>query len=281
MTTSKNSSPPRAPLGLEKLSKKVCRSIKGIFSDIDDTLTHQGKLTEDAYAALWKLRKAGLRMIPVTGRPAGWVDHLARMWPVDAVIGENGAFYYYLDPTQGRDGKLVQRFVQTKEVRAANLEKLWKVFRELQKKMPGLEVASDQGYRAIDLAVDFCEDVPRLPPEQIDRIVKAFTDAGAQSKISSIHVNSWFGDHDKYSCCRLLLKELYGEDFDAERDRYFYFGDSPNDEPLFREFTHTVGVANVREFLPRMKHWPTIITKKEGGHGFAEAARWILKQRGD
>jgi HAD superfamily hydrolase (TIGR01484 family) len=270
----------KGPLPLEKLSKKLCRSIKGIFSDIDDTLTDKGKLTEDSYAALWKLKKAGLRMIPVTGRPAGWVDHLARMWPVDAVIGENGAFYYHLDLTQGRDGKLVQRFVQPKETRAANREKLWKVFRELQKKMPGLEVASDQGYREIDLAVDFCEDVPRLPPADIDRIVKAFVEAGAQSKISSIHVNSWFGDHDKYSCCRMLLKELYGEDFDQERDNYLYFGDSPNDEPLFREFTHTVGVANVREFLPRMQHAPTYITKKDGGHGFAEAVRWILKQRG-
>ena len=268
------------PLPLEKLTKKVCRSIKGIFSDIDDTLTDKGKLPEDSYAALWKLKMAGLRMIPVTGRPAGWVDHLARMWPVDAVIGENGAFYYHLDPTKGRDGKLVQRFVQSAEARAANRDRLWKVFRDLQKKMPGLEVASDQGYREIDLAVDFCEDVPRLPPADIDRIVKAFVDAGAQSKISSIHVNSWFGDHDKYSCCRLLLKELYGEDFDQERDHYLYFGDSPNDEPLFREFTHTVGVANVKEFLPRMQHGPTFITKRDGGHGFAEAVRWILKQRG-
>lgn len=269
------------PLPLEKLSKKVCRSLRGIFSDIDDTLTHHGKLTEDAYAAMWKLRRAGLRLIPITGRPAGWVDHLARMWPVDAVIGENGAFYYYLDPTQGRDGKLVQRFVQDAKTRAANRQRLWDVFHALQKEMPGLQVASDQGYREIDLAVDFCEDVPRLPPADVDRIVHAFEKAGAQSKISSIHVNSWFGAHDKYSCCALLLKELYQEEITETQGRYLYFGDSPNDEPLFARFDSTVGVANVREFLPRMKHGPTFITKKEGGHGFAEAARWILKQRGD
>jgi HAD superfamily hydrolase (TIGR01484 family) len=269
-----------SPLELGKLSKKVCRSLKGIFSDIDDTLTHKGKLTEDAYAAMWKLKKAGLRMIPITGRPAGWVDHLARMWPVDAVIGENGAFYYYLDPSQGRDGKLVQQFVQEKSLREANRKKLWQVLESLRKEMPGLQVASDQGYREIDLAVDFCEDVERLPERDIDRIVAAFEKAGAQSKVSSIHVNSWFGAHDKYSCCKLLLKELYGEDFAAEKERYLYFGDSPNDEPLFREFPYTVGVANVRDFLPRMKSHPTYITKKEGGHGFAEAVKWILKQRG-
>jgi HAD superfamily hydrolase (TIGR01484 family) len=278
MKTSK-SSLSSGPLALGKLSKKICRSLKGIFSDIDDTLTHKGKLTEDAYSSMWKLRKAGLRVIPITGRPAGWVDHLARMWPVDAVIGENGAFYYHLDLSQGRDGKLVQRFVQEKSVREENRRRLWAVFEKLRKEMPSLQVASDQGYREIDLAVDFCEDVPRLPESDIDRIVQAFVKEGAQAKISSIHVNAWFGAHDKYSCCKLLLKELYGESFDAIKESYLYFGDSPNDEPLFREFPHTVGVANVAEFLPRMKSHPTFITAKEGGHGFAEAARWILKQR--
>jgi HAD superfamily hydrolase (TIGR01484 family) len=267
------------PLPLEKLNKKTCRALKGVFCDIDDTLTLHGKLPAAAYKALWDLQKAGLKVVPITGRPAGWVDHLARMWPVDAVIGENGAFYFHLDPTQGRDGKLMQRFVQEKALREANRKKLWDIFRKLQKEMPGLEVASDQGFREIDLAVDFCEDVPRRSEAEVDRIVEAFVKEGAQAKISSIHVNAWFGAHDKYSCCRLLLKELCGEDFDQEREAYIYFGDSPNDEPLFKEFTHTVGVANVKAFLPRMKHPPRYITKKEGGLGFAEAAKWILSQR--
>jgi hypothetical protein len=175
----------------------------------------------------------------------------------------------------------MQRFVQEKSVREANRKKLWDVLNELRQEMPDLEVASDQGYREIDLAVDFCEDVERLSDREINMIVAGFEKAGAQAKISSIHVNAWFGAHDKFSCCKLLLKELYNEDFDKERERYFYFGDSPNDEPLFREFSHTVGVANVKEFLPRMKSHPTYITKKEGGHGFAEAVKWILKQRGD
>jgi HAD superfamily hydrolase (TIGR01484 family) len=269
----------RAPLPLSKLSKAACRRLKGVFCDIDDTLTLHGKLPAESYSALWKLRKAGLRVVPITGRPAGWVDHLARMWPVDAVIGENGAFYFTLDPSQGRDGRLVQRFVQEKSVREANRKKLWEVFGKLKARMPGLQVASDQGFREIDLAVDFCEDVPRLSEAEIDAIVAAFTAAGAQAKISSIHVNAWFGSHDKYSCCRLLLKELFQEDFDQERESYLYFGDSPNDEPLFREFTHTVGVANVKEFLPRMEHPPRFLTRREGGLGFAEAARWILQQR--
>ena len=268
-----------SPLSLDRLSKKICRNLKGIFSDIDDTLTNHGKLPEDSYKALWSLKKAGLRVIPITGRPAGWVDHLARMWPVDAVIGENGAFYFYLDPTQGRDGKLIQHFVQEKKVRDANKKRLFEIFETLKKTISNVQVASDQGYREIDIAIDFCEDVERLSEKQIDQIVNAFTEKGAQAKISSIHVNAWFGTHDKYSCCKLLLKNLYSEDFTTVKENYLYFGDSPNDEPLFKEFPHTVGVANVRDFLPRMKSPPRFITKKEGGHGFAEAVKWILKNR--
>ena len=208
MSTARKISNKDRCLPLSKLSKKFCRGLKGIFTDIDDTLTLHGKLSEESYRALWSAQKAGLRVIPITGRPAGWVDHLARMWPVDAVIGENGAFYFHLDPSQGRDGKLLQRFVQDKNTREKNHEKLWNVFHTLKKEIPELAVASDQGFRAIDLAVDFCEDVPRLSEDKIDRIVEAFTQAGAQAKISSIHVNAWFGSHDKYSCCKLLLQDL-------------------------------------------------------------------------
>lgn len=271
--------PNKAPLPVAKLPKSACRKIRGIFSDIDDTISLHGKIPDAAFHALWLAKKAGLRVIPITGRPAGWVDHLARMWPVDAVIGENGAFYFYLDQSKGRDGKLMQRFVQDEQTRKANTQKLWGVFAKLERDMPGLKVASDQQYRAIDLAVDFCEDVERLPEGQIDRIVEAFKATGAQAKISSIHVNAWFGSHDKYSTCKLLLKELYNEDFDQVADQYLYFGDSPNDEPLFEKFPRTIGVANVADYLPRMKFGPTYITRKPGGEGFAEAIKHILAQR--
>lgn len=262
-----------------KLGVRFCKGLKGIFSDIDDTMSLHGKIPAETFQALWKAKAAGLRVIPVTGRPAGWVDHIARMWPVDAVVGENGAFYFYLDESQGRDGKLVTRFLQDDKTRASNREKLWKLFAELRETMPHLRLASDQTYREIDIAIDYCEDVERLPDSEIDAIMKHYERAGAQVKLSSIHINAWFGKHDKYSCCRLALKELYGEDLDAEKDRYLYFGDSPNDEPFFREFPHSVGVANVAEFLPRMKHKPRYITKKPGGQGFAEALKHILKQR--
>ena len=68
------------------------RGVTSLLFDIDDTLTTEGRLTGAAYAALERFKVAGKRAIAVTGRPAGWCDHIARMWPLDAVVGENGAF---------------------------------------------------------------------------------------------------------------------------------------------------------------------------------------------
>lgn len=262
-----------------KLSKRFCRQLKGIFTDIDDTLSTHGKIPATSYAALWKAHKAGLRVIPITGRPAGWVDHIVRMWPVDAVVGENGAFYDYLDRNFGRDGKAVRRYLQDEETRRKNETKLFGVFERLRQELPHLQLASDQKYRAIDIAVDFCEDVARLPDREIDTIVQAFRQAGAQAKVSSIHVNAWFGTHNKFSTCELLLREMYNEPFSEVGDKYIYFGDSPNDEPMFAAFPTSVGVANVNDFAPSMQSLPTHVTQKKGGEGFAEAIHHILQAR--
>lgn len=267
------------PLPITELPAKTCKNLRGLFSDIDDTISLHGKIPQAAFSALWEAKEAGLRVIPVTGRPAGWVDHIVRMWPVDAVVGENGAFYFYLDEKAGRDGKLVRRFLQDEATRAANKAKLFRLFDELKRRLPKLALASDQQYREIDIALDYCEDVARFSENEVDRMLEHYRRAGAQAKLSSIHVNAWFGDHDKYSTCKLALRELYDEDLTKARDRYLYCGDSPNDEPFFREFSLSVGVANVAEFLPRMQHRPRYLTKKAGGFGFAEAVHHILKHR--
>src|SRR6476469_7925960 len=73
------------------------RIVRGLFFDIDDTLKTDGVLRADAYGAMECLHDARIMTIPLTGRPAGWCDHIARMWPVDGVVGENGAFYFRYD----------------------------------------------------------------------------------------------------------------------------------------------------------------------------------------
>lgn len=256
------------------ITAPACRALRGVFCDIDDTLTTHGRLPAVAYAALWRLRDAGLRVVPLTGRPAGWCDALARMWPVDAVVGENGAFWFAM----GRAG-IERRWIQDAETRARARVDLEALSRSIPAEIPGVRVAADQPYRESDLAIDFAEDVPFAGQEAIDRVVAAFRAAGATCKVSSIHVNGWFGHFDKLSTTRLFVAERFGLDLDQGRDEWLFVGDSPNDEPAFAFFPNAVGVANVKDFLPRLAHRPAFVTTAEGGEGFAEAVDLILSRR--
>ncbi len=251
----------------------VVKDIRGVFCDIDDTLTSEGKLTARAYAALERLRSGGKLVIPITGRPAGWCDHIARMWPVDAVVGENGAFYFYYD---GARKKLVQRFLLDAAARAANREKMAAVRERILREVPGCALASDQLYREADVAIDYCEDVPRLPFADVDRIVALMRAAGMTAKISSIHVNGWFGDYDKLGMTRTLMQERYGVDLARDQARYLFVGDSPNDAPMFRFFSNSVGVANVADFGARLTDAPAYVTNRRSGDGFVEVAELLF-----
>ncbi len=251
----------------------VVKGIRGVFCDIDDTLTSEGRLTARAYAALERLRTAGKLVIPITGRPAGWCDHIARMWPVDAVVGENGAFYFRYDAA-GK--KLTTRFLFDAQTRAANREKMLAVRERILRDVPGCALASDQLYREADLAIDYCEDVPRLPSAQVDRIVATMRAAGMTAKISSIHVNGWFGDYDKLGMTRILMQERYDVDLAREEARYLFVGDSPNDAPMFKFFSNSVGVANVADFGARLANPPAYVTRGRCGAGFVEIAERLL-----
>ena len=258
---------------LAAIPAAVVKNIRGVFCDIDDTLTSEGKLTARAYAALERLRSGGKLVIPITGRPAGWCDHIARMWPVDAVVGENGAFYFYYDETEK---KLVQRFLFDAAARAANREKMIALRERILREVPGCALASDQLYREADLAIDFCEDVPRLPFVEVDRIVALMRAAGMMAKISSIHVNGWFGDYDKLGMTRILMRERYGVDLARDQAEYLFVGDSPNDAPMFRFFSNSVGVANVADFGARLTDAPAYVTSRRSGEGFIEMADCLL-----
>jgi len=259
---------------LDDLDPQRLRSLRAVFTDIDETLSTRGKITPAAFDALWRLHAAGVPVIPVTGRPAGWCDHIARFWPVSAVVGENGGFYFHHDGT-----KLQRRYLYSAEERARFRERLAAVRDRILAEIPGTAVASDQPYREYDLAIDYCEDVPRLAKAHVLDIRRMFEAAGAHAKISSIHVNGWYGDFDKLSTVRLYAREQLGLDLDEAREEFVFCGDSPNDEPLFAFFPLSFGVANVRDFLDVMERGPAFITNGEAGEGFREVADLILDAR--
>ena len=261
---------------IQALHVETARNLLGIFFDIDDTFTTRGKIGGRAYQALWALKDSGLRVVPITGRPAGWCDHIARMWPVDGVVGENGALYFWFDE---RERKLKKRFLDPQEVRAEKRHRLMRIREEILASVPGSAAASDQPYRETDLAIDYCEDVVPLDRSAVDRICQIFRKHGATCKVSSIHINGWFGSYDKLGMTRIFAKERWGLDLDANKERFLFCGDSPNDEPMFQYFPCTAGVKNLLPFADRMRHLPAFVASEEGGEGFTEIVETILQHR--
>ena len=262
------------PQPLKALPTAVLRGVDTLFFDIDDTFSSHGQITAEAFEALWRLKRAGLKCVAVTGRPAGWCDMIARMWPVTAVVGENGAFY-----TLMRRGRLEKAYLEPSTVRLANQKRLEHLRQSLQRAFPGHRLASDQAFREFDLAIDYREDVKPWPKARVQRLLAHCRAQGALALLSSIHVNTWFGRYDKLTCVKKLGRELWGRDFATLIRTAVYTGDSPNDEPFFAAFPLSVGVANVRDFLDDMAAAPAFITRRECGAGFSELASRLAAAR--
>ena len=261
---------------IAKCPDNTFRQIKAVLCDIDDTLSWKGKLPAVAYMALENLQAAGLIVVPITGRPAGWCDHIARMWPVNGVVGENGAFYFYYDETSR---KMVRKYWRDDIQLQKDRCRLQRIAERVLAEIPGAAISADQGYRESDLAIDFCEDVEPLSQVEIEHIVDIFESEGATAKISSIHVNGWFGNYDKLLMARKILEEVFKLSVDSNIASICFVGDSPNDVPMFEYFSNTVGVSNVIDFVDSMEARPRWVTENPGGAGFAELAETLLKAR--
>jgi HAD superfamily hydrolase (TIGR01484 family) len=242
-----------------------------VFTDIDDTITTDGKLPAESYKALWDLSENGFHVIPITGRPAGWCEMIARFWPVSGVIGENGALYY-----RYTNKKMRRHYILKNPEIIKNRKKLDKIAKEILTKVKGSAVASDQFCRIFDLAIDFCEDVRPLPPEKIKKIVEIFEKHGATAKVSSIHVNGWFGKYDKLKMCSIFMKKEFGMDIKKENSKCVFIGDSPNDEPMFGFFENSYAVQNITKFLDELKYKPKHILTAPNAQGFVEFAKRLL-----
>jgi hypothetical protein len=248
--------------------------VAGVLTDIDDTLTRDGAIEAPALAALHALAGAGIPVIAITGRPAGWSEPFALAWPVAAIVAENGAVALW------RQADALHRaFVQDAPTRAANAGRLHAVAARILAEIPGTTLARDSAGRLTDIAIDHAE-FARLDDAAIERVAALMRSAGMQATVSSIHINGWFGSHDKLSGARWILQARLQRDFDAECGRWVYVGDSTNDQLMFGHCPLSVGVANLREFAAQLHTWPSFITEGERGAGFAEVAERLLAARG-
>jgi HAD superfamily hydrolase (TIGR01484 family) len=261
------------PAPLATLPVAVARGVRGVLTDIDDTLTTAGAITPDALDALAALRAARLPVMAITGRPTGWSEAFARDWPIDAIVAENGAVALF------RQGDALRvEYAQDETTRHANAQRLKAVAERVLRAVPGSALARDSAGRVTDIAIDHAE-FAHLGKAQIEQVVQLMRDAGMTATVSSIHVNGWYGDHDKLSGARWIVQRLLGHDLDAERAAWIYVGDSTNDQRMFEHFGLSVGVANLLEFAPALQVWPAYLTRGERGAGFAEVAQRLLAAR--
>ncbi|MEI8028937.1 MAG: HAD-IIB family hydrolase [Comamonadaceae bacterium] len=257
------------------------RNIIGIFTDIDDTLTTDGAITRDALQALAKLQAVGLHVIPITGRPIGWSELFARgdaargvaPWPVDAIVAENGAVAFAC-----KNLLTTKIYQQNATTRATNCARMQDVIEQVLREVPSARLSQDSAGRETDIAIDHSE-FTHLCTEDIARVTALMQDAGMTATVSSIHINGWFGEHNKLEGARWIVRELFDRDLDAELSQWAYVGDSTNDQLMFEHFPHSVGVANIRRFVNQLLHLPRYITRSERGAGFAEVAHYILEAR--
>lgn len=246
--------------------------LQGVLTDIDDTLTTSGAVPGHAVDAIARLKAAGLKVVPITGRPVGWSLPLAQAWPVDAIVAENGAVAL----RRHADGTLERLYQQDPATRVANFARMRQVLAEIEATVPGARRAADSAGRECDIAVDHSE-FAQLPQQRIAECVTIMQAHGMNATISSIHINGWYGAHNKLQGARWIVRTLFGLDLDATLDRWVYIGDSTNDQLMFEHMPLSVGVANIARFVPQLQHLPRYVTKAERGDGFVELADHLLR----
>ena len=260
----------------------------GVLTDIDDTLSTEGEVPAQVVQVLAALRAAGLHVIPVTGRPVGWSVPFAQAWPVDAIVAENGAVALLpaeenkgqigSEPLPSKRRQLSKIYQQGAAVRSANFVRMQQVLARIEAVVPGARRATDSAGRETDIAIDHSE-FTQLPQAQMDQCVQLMRAAGMSATVSSIHINGWFGAHNKWEGARWIVRTLFGRVLEDETDRWVYVGDSTNDQVMFEHFGHSVGVANIARFVAQLQHLPRYVTQGERGAGFAELVHHLLAAR--
>jgi hydroxymethylpyrimidine pyrophosphatase-like HAD family hydrolase len=248
--------------------------VRGVVFDIDDTVTRNGVLEANAYSAMHLLAGAGFELIAVTGRPLGWTDVIARLWPVRAAVGENGAGWAWVDDAGTHEG-----YFCTETERADQAVLLDAIRCQVETDIPQVQTTCDHLHRRCDLAFDVGE-FASLPQGEIDALVGLIERMGARSSVSTVHAHAVPGAWDKAKGVARALDEVLGIELSAELERWVFVGDSGNDAAAFEYFPKSVGVANVREHLDRLPVPPRYITDGDRGRGFAELAAHLGGARG-
>jgi hydroxymethylpyrimidine pyrophosphatase-like HAD family hydrolase len=258
---------PLAALGADE-----ARRLDGLLFDLDDTVLTHGVLTREAYAAIWELHEAGLKLVAVTGRPSAWAEVLVRQWPIDGAVTENGAVFVV------RERRLRVILDGAEAEVSARRARLDALVARVAAALPGVRLADDVGGRRSDVAWDIAEHA-RVPEGEIARLAELVHAAGARTTRSSVHFHASFERDDKATGAMRFLRERLGADPGRAVHRWAFAGDSSNDAACFAALRTTFGVANVCAFVRKISVPPRYVATAERGAGFAEIARKLVALR--
>ncbi|MBI4865801.1 MAG: HAD hydrolase family protein [Candidatus Wallbacteria bacterium] len=252
---------------IEELTAGECSALRVIASDIDDTMTLGARLSGRTLHALERARDAGLSVVVVTGRPAGFVMALAAYLPgVDAVIGENGGVLAGPDSCQ---------ILPAGDQDIAHLrERLAACHADIAHEAPEAVTSGDTFARLTDHAY-LVDGLSAATRSAIDRVAARH---GFETSASSIHVHVKLPGHTKG---RALARWLAARTPAVDHGQVLTVGDSETDATLFdtNVFPLSVGVANIERVLGRLATPPAFVTRGREGAGFVELLDWVLARR--
>ncbi len=253
---------------LRCLKPEQVQRLRGLLFDLDDTLLDHGRLTIEAYSSLFRLKAAGFQLFGVTGRPAAWGQVVARQWPVDGVVTENGII-----ALRKQDNRIRIYDRATAKQRSERTQRLQALSRQLQSRWPELLPADDAFGRIADTALDIAES-SRVEPAVVEAAATFARSRGARVVISSIQMHLALDPDDKATGSLRFLNQVFGVDPNQARFDYAFIGDSDNDAACFAAFDVTVGVQNLQG-NPTLN--PKFITSHPRGTGFAEFADALVR----
>ncbi|PSR13398.1 HAD family hydrolase [filamentous cyanobacterium CCP3] len=238
-------------------SRGFFEAIKLLATDMDGTLTCQGKFTAALLNGLEQLQAAGLPTMVVTGRSAGWVNGLAHYLPIAGAMAENGGVYF---PPNAAPELLVD----IPEL-VAHRQQLRVAFSELQQRWPQLHESDDNRFRLTDWTFDLKD----LSEADLEAMANVCQTLGWGFTYSTVQCHLYKRGQSKATGLLQVLQRHFAPTTSAE---VITLGDSPNDESLFDPtlFPHSVGVGNVKDYWHQLNYRPAYVSQANEVDGFLE-----------
>ncbi|HHP7230716.1 MAG TPA: HAD-IIB family hydrolase [Xenococcaceae cyanobacterium] len=247
-----------------QLNSQLLSNIRLVATDMDGTLTQQGKFTSKLIFALESLLSSNIELIIVTGRSAGWVNSLTNYLPIQGAIAENGGLFY------SQNNSNWELLTEIPDINI-HRQKLSQAFQLLQHKFPYIQESQDNLFRL----TDWTFDIGNLKTHQLQAMTNICLE------------NSWSFTYSTVQCHIKPQQQDKAKGLKQIIDKYFSYlslqevvtvGDSPNDESLFNAdiFPLSVGVANLKDYWEHLSDKPTFITTKKEVAGFCELIDLLL-----